>query len=89
MSEMKKAAKQRANEFLQPVIDDVNGPDSYGAKSELTEDLENVTGEPVGRHKIERWLHPDPERRVQPGLGSGLLLVETWKKKRKTKRNKQ
>jgi hypothetical protein len=28
------------------------------------------------RENIERWLHEDPEKRTQPLLGVGLLLVE-------------
>jgi hypothetical protein len=81
-----KTPKQRSDEFLEPLV---RAADEYGAKEKLREAMEERTGEPVARERIERWLHRDPARRQQPLLGNGLLLMEVFEKinsKRKPRR---
>lgn len=33
------------------------------------------TGDSVTRQMVSRWLNPDPDKRQQPSLGNGLLLL--------------
>lgn len=37
--------------------------------------LSEKTGESITRQMVSRWLHPEPEKRQQPSLGYGLLLL--------------
>jgi len=77
----------KANEFLQPVIDDMatkakslgrGKGRAGGGKKTLAELLSARTGQHIRRERVEEWLHPDPARRMQPRLGIGLLLKEIW-----------
>lgn len=38
-------------------------------------EMMTALGCPVTRQMIQRWLHPDPEQRMQPRLGHGLMLL--------------
>ena len=51
-----------------------------GNARRLASRLTEVTGEAVYRQSIEGWVHPDPEKRVQPRLGMGLVMLETVKR---------
>lgn len=68
-----KTAKEEANEALSALIEAVNG--DFGAKTELAQKISAETGQEVPRQRIQLWLHPDPEKRVEPMLGMGLLLL--------------
>lgn len=64
----------RAAEALQPIIDFC--AQNPGTQALIRAELDRQTGLRWDRINIMRWLHPDPEKRVEPGLGAGLLLVE-------------
>lgn len=51
-----------------------------GNSRKLAEKVAKETGESVFRQNVEAWIHPDPEKRVQPRLGMGLALVRVAKK---------
>lgn len=79
--------EDRANEFLQPVIDDLatkakglgqGRGRAGGGKKRLAERLSELTGQLIRRERVEEWLRPDPSRRIQPRLGIGLLMREAW-----------
>lgn len=54
----------------------------------LTLAMTRRSGHPVRRHQVERWLHPDPERRTEPLLAAGLLLIEEGRKLMQAKKTK-
>lgn len=35
-----------------------------------------LLGHPVKRQAFSRWVHRDPEKRIQPSLGAGLMLLQ-------------
>lgn len=76
MSTRRMTAKQRADAFLEPIVKAALA--RRGMKKQLAEALRKRTGEPVPRERVERWLKTDPEKRQQPLLGSGLLLLEEF-----------
>lgn len=51
----------------------------YGATAQLRRDFEAATGQKVYRSSFTRWLHKDPAKRQQPGLGTYLLLEKLVK----------
>ena len=42
--------------------------------------LTELTGTTQYRQNIGEWLHPDPDKRIEPRLGMGLLLLDTFNK---------
>ena len=46
----------------------------HGATSELVRRYSEITRQPTPRSTFTRWLHPDPKERMQPALGSYLLM---------------
>lgn len=38
--------------------------------------LTELTGKKVHRQMVAEWLHPDAEKRVEPRLGIGLMLMQ-------------
>lgn len=68
--------KQRSDAFLEPIVKGCLA--RRGMKKQLAAALSKRTGEPVPRERVERWLKTDPEKRQQPLLGSGLLLMEEF-----------
>lgn len=49
---------------------------NHGALQRLTDALTAMTGRPVQRQTVGRWLHKDPHRRQQPSYGFGILLED-------------
>lgn len=49
-------------------------------KKEIADKLSKMTGQPVTRQMVDRWLHPDPKKRTQALHGTGILLVKLLKK---------
>jgi hypothetical protein len=45
------------------------------AKTQIAAELTALTGRRYLRQEVYRWLHPDPEKRQEPQLTVGLLLV--------------
>ena len=62
-----------AEEGLRPVV--AHYDDGPGNKSELARKLTSVTGRNITRQQIDRWLHPDPDVRMEPRLDIGLKLI--------------
>lgn len=46
-----------------------------GTAKALRERMSQALGKPVHRQIVEGWLHADPDRRVEPKLGLGLILM--------------
>lgn len=46
-----------------------------GTVSKLTERMSKAMGRECKRQMVEAWIHPDAERRVEPRLGIGLILI--------------
>jgi hypothetical protein len=65
------------NKAFQPLIDFCHA--NRGAITRLKKRFDHVTGREWRRHNFERWLHPDPDSRVEPSYGSGVLLVAIGK----------
>lgn len=53
-----------------------------GAMSQIALKMSNKTGKPITRQQVEKWLCEDEQRRVEPGLGMGTLLIEIGDKLR-------
>lgn len=47
-----------------------------GGMTALLHAYRKATGEDVKLLQLERWLHLDENKRVQPALGKGLLLAK-------------
>jgi hypothetical protein len=45
------------------------------AKTQIADELTALTGHRYLRQEVYRWLHPDPEKRQEPQLTVGLLLI--------------
>jgi hypothetical protein len=91
-----KTSEQISNEFLAPVIQDMatkakslggRKGRAGGGKKWLAERLSELTGEHVRRERVEEWLHPDPDRRIQPRLGIGLEMKRVWSDEIKGRKN--
>lgn len=46
----------------------------YGSTAVLQRRYEKATGQPIPRSNFTRWLHRSPKQRMQPALGTYLLL---------------
>lgn len=46
-----------------------------GKHSSIADAMTRLTGQPVNRQMVGRWLNTDPEKREQPRLGYGLTLL--------------
>lgn len=46
-----------------------------GAKSELALKMTEAVGYTIQRQVVEGWMHKDPEKRVEPKLGMGIVLL--------------
>lgn len=57
---------------LAPLIEYAKDAD---IKTALADALTEKTGKKVHRQQVAGWLNPDPEQRVEPVLGKGLLLI--------------
>ena len=74
---MKRSADTKAaDEFLAPVRAWVRG--NHGALTKLADKISDLAGGEIHRQTLGRWLHADPEKRNQPTLGAGLLLVRAF-----------
>lgn len=85
--------KQTPSEFgaakLKPLIEYVHIYENRGTILELAKILSDKTGEKIYRQYVENWLHPDPEKRIEPKLGIGLLLIEEGNRLIGALKNKQ
>lgn len=50
-----------------------------GAMAEVIRRLGHFMGKPVQRKAVQRWLSLDPDERVEPSLGYGLVLMRIIK----------
>lgn len=48
-----------------------------GNKTAIARAMTDLTGQPVTRQMVERWVHADPDKRHQPSLGYGIALIWT------------
>lgn len=62
-----------ANAALQFLID--HAAKTRGAEIALAERMTKRTGQQVLRQQVQGWLNPDPEKRIEPKLGVGLMLI--------------
>lgn len=62
-----------ANEVIGPAID--YAAKNRGTMGALAERLSARLGYKVHRQLVQGWLHPDPERRIEPKLGLGLVIL--------------
>lgn len=46
-----------------------------GAKARILRAIQARCTVPIQRPTVERWLHPDPTKRIYPRYGMGLLLL--------------
>lgn len=70
---MKKETRNVAIEAIEPFAAFCNK--TIGTKAELAERMTAVLGYKIHRQIAEGWVHPDPEKRVEPKLGQGLVLM--------------
>jgi hypothetical protein len=56
------------------------------AKTQIAAELSRLTGRRYLRQEVYRWLHPDPEKRQEPQLTVGLLLVAAARLAREQRR---
>jgi len=47
---------------------------NHGAIKRLAERISKLSGKPVNRHMVSRWLAMEKEKRIQPSHGYALLL---------------
>lgn len=47
----------------------------YGRMTAIADTMTLATGSCVSRQMVGRWLNPDPLKRVQTNLGTGLMLL--------------
>jgi len=59
---------------LKPLIDFAQK--NRGTIITLADILSRRTGQTIFRQSVEKWLHPDAKKRMEPKLGIGLLLLE-------------
>lgn len=67
---------QQADTALAPLIEYASH--NPGTIARVTERMCKLTGKNVHRQLVESWLHVDPEKRVEPRLSTGLLLLKLW-----------
>jgi len=78
---------EQSADQLQPVADYC--AENRGAMADLVRAYGRLCGradEKTVRRQVEQWLDSDEDRRVQPSLGAGLLLLRAFglvKKNRK------
>jgi hypothetical protein len=71
-----KRAAVLADERLAPIR--LWAHNERGAMKKLTEKLQALSGEPITRQTICRWMHRDQEKRQQPSYGWGLHLEAAY-----------
>lgn len=69
-----------ANTALADLIDYANNEKNVGTKKALAESLSARLGYKVHRQLVEGWLNPDPEKRIEPKLGLGLVIMDEGEK---------
>lgn len=69
-----------ASAALADLIDHANKEKNVGTKKALAEALSARLGYKVHRQLVEGWLHPDPEKRIEPKLGLGLVIMDEGEK---------
>lgn len=42
----------------------------------IAESMSKASDQPYHRQEVGAWLHQDPEARIEPRLGTGLLLIK-------------
>lgn len=51
----------------------------------LAEAISKHTGKTVMRQELAKWLHDDEAVRREPGLGMGIIILQTWAQLSKSK----
>ena len=70
----KQTGRDRANEMLKFVFE-LQAADS-GVADKLAKKLTERTGRAVQRQQVNEWLASDPDKRVEPKLGIGTMLID-------------
>ena len=65
--------KQLASEALEPLIR--HAQQNPGTVTKLATRIMEETGTKQYRQNVGDWLHADPELRIEPRFGMGLLLL--------------
>jgi hypothetical protein len=68
-----KAVEKALGRYIK-LLDASNGKPRF-TKKDIAEKLSKSTDQPITRQMVERWLHPDPDKRTQALHGTGILLV--------------
>jgi hypothetical protein len=68
--------KQLASEALEPLIR--HAQKNPGTVTKLATRIMEETGTKQYRQNVGDWLHADPELRIEPRFGMGLLLLRLW-----------
>jgi hypothetical protein len=68
--------KELASEALAPLIR--HAQQNPGTVTKLATRLMEETGTKQYRQNVGDWLHADPELRIEPRFGMGLLLLRLW-----------
>lgn len=63
---------EAAHQALAKAIEWAQG---YGRMTAIADTLTLATSSCVSRQMVGRWLNPDPAKRVQTNLGTGLMLL--------------
>lgn len=75
--------KDVALDAMQPIIDWTR--ETRGGLSDLHRRVNERLKKEVPRTQFERYFAHDREKRVEPGLGVGLLILDAWKAIQRTK----
>jgi len=67
--------RDKANAALAFIIS--HAESNRGTVAELTRRLNAKVSTTITRQDVEGWLHPKKDKRREPRLGVGLLLIET------------
>lgn len=73
MKDSETVTKRLSGQALQRLIKHVQN--TRGETTAIVNELTKLTGQTQYRQNVEEWLHPDPEKRVEPRLGVGLALL--------------
>jgi hypothetical protein len=58
---------------LDPLAEFCNA--NVGSKIDLANRMTDALGYKIHRQIAEGWVHPDPDKRVEPKLGQGIVLL--------------
>lgn len=85
--EKKDIGTARWERELRPILKQVK---THGFVAELVRELNRISKPRVWyRQQIDRYLHPDPAKRIEPLAGIGLVLIEAVRRMNERKQKER